>query len=59
MGYNCECTRPVSRGPKLTNNGYWGKDNKADGRLLTMSIRVSRGPHATYSVAATVRHGEG
>ena len=42
MGYNCERTRPVSRGPQLTNNGYWYKDNKADGRILTMSIQVNR-----------------
>ena len=25
----------------LTNNGYWYKDNKADGRILTMSTRVN------------------
>ena len=42
MGCNCECTRPVSRGPYLTNNGYWCKDNKADGRILTMSKWVNR-----------------
>ena len=25
----------------LTNNGYWYKDNKSDGRILTMSTRVN------------------
>ena len=25
MGYNCDCTRPVSRWSWLTNNGYWNK----------------------------------
>ena len=42
MGYNYERTRPVSRGPDVTNNGYWCRDNKADGRILTMSRRVNR-----------------
>ena len=42
MGYNCERTKPVKRGPWLTNNGYWCKDNKADGPILTMSTRVNR-----------------
>ena len=41
MEYNCEHTRPVSRGPWLTNNGYWYKDSKADGRILTMSTQVN------------------
>ena len=56
MGYNnCEHTRPVDRGPQLTNNGYWCKDNKADGRILTMSRQVNR----EGLMQCTVRHGEG
>ena len=41
MEYNCEHTRPVSRRSLATNNGYWYKDNKADGRIITMSMRVN------------------
>ena len=33
----------MSRWPESTNNGYWGKNNKADGpNILTMSMRVNR-----------------
>ena len=41
MQYNCERTRLVSRESQSTNNGYWYKDNKAYGRIITMSTRVN------------------
>ena len=41
MEHNCDHTRPVSRWSWLTNNGYWYKDNKADGRMIIMSTRAN------------------
>ena len=41
MEYNCERSRPVRRGSQSSNNGYWYKDNKADGRIITMYTRVN------------------